>query len=236
MRIMRRLAVGLLTAAVLMLGFCLPSISFFLWDRSSAGQVVTEDLQLRTVDREPLNICNMLHMAYVTDKKAILSRGKYLTPSSAFERAKAALEPIGEMEFFDIEWEDCTLQDYSIVFCISGEDLSKRMTLWTLTITTPQGAVMRVSLEDRTGTVLGFSYSDPDRPLHTSPIPPTESQILGKALTELFARYWGVSIGGTTVVSDSGGYLLSVTDETSGLKAEVPYFLEQSGVRVNIAG
>ena len=232
---LRRLCAGLLTAAVLIFGFCLPTGSFVLWDRNSAVQISTAPLQLRIVGREPLNICHMLHMAYVTDKTTILTQGKYLTPETAFREAAVALEPLEEMDFLQIQWDTCTLQDYSIIFCISSEDLSKRMTLWTLTVTTQEGAVIRVSMEDQTGTVLGFSYTDSARPLHTAQIPPAQIQILGRTLIELFADYWGVSMGSTTVVSDTGGYMVSVTDESSGLTAEIPYALDQTGIRVNIA-
>lgn len=154
---LRRLAVWLLTAAVLALGFCLPALSFYVWDNNSAGQIVTQALHLRAVEREPLNICHMLHMAYVTDKKTILTRGKYLTPEEAFTQARIALEPLEAPGFPGVDWAGCTLQDYAIVFCISSEDLGKRMTLWSLTVSTAEGASLRVSLEDRTGKVLGFS-------------------------------------------------------------------------------
>lgn len=233
---LRRLVVWLLSAAILAVGLYLPTCSFYLWDQGSAGQIVTEPLQLRASEREALNICTMLHMAYVTDKKTILTRGKYLTPDSAFNQAKMALESLEEIAFFQLEWDSCTLQDYSIVFCISSEDLSKRMTLWTLTVTTGKGAVMRISLEDRSGMVLGFSYTDPARPLYEAQIPPTQSQILGQELISFFTRYWEVEIGSTTVVSDSGGYLASVSDTGSGMSTEVPYFLDPTGVRINITG
>lgn len=233
---MRRIAVWLTTAAVLAVSFSLPSLSFLLWEKNSAGQVLTQPLQLRTSERDPLNICHMLHMAYVTDKKTILTKGKYLTPDAALTQVKIALEPLEELDFLNVDWDRCTLQDYSIVFCISSEDLSKRMTLWSLVLTSGDGAVMRVSLEDRTGTVLGFSYSDPAHPLHTTQIPPAQSQILGQTLIDFFAEYWAVDISSTTVVSDSGGYLLCVVDPESGLSAEIPYFLDQTGIRINIAG
>ena len=232
---LRRLSAGLLTAAVLIFGFCLPTGSFALWDRNSDGQITTEPLQLRTVGRQTLNICHMLHMAYVTDKTTILTRGKYLTPETAFREAAIALAPLEELDFLRIQWDTCTLQDYSIAFCISSEDLSKRMTLWTLTVATQEGAVMRISMEDQTATVLGFSYTDTARPLHSGQSPPAPVQNMGRTLIELFADYWGVCLGGTTVVSGAGGYMVSVTDESSGLATEIPYALDKTGIRVNIA-
>ena len=233
---LRQLAVCLLSAAVLAVGMYLPTFSFYLWDGGSAGQIITEPMQTRALEREPLNICHMLHMAYVTDKKTILTTGKYLTPDTAYNQIKIALKSLEEIPFFCLDWDTCVLQDYSIVFCISSEDLSKRMTLWTLTVTTQEGAVMRISLEDRTGTVLGFSYSDAARPLYTTQIPPAESQRLGEKLMDFFTQYWEVDIESTTVVSDSGGYLVSVADRLSDRTAEVPYFLEQTGIRVNMTG
>lgn len=232
---LRRLGLALLAATVLVLGLYLPAASFYFWDRRTAGQISSGVMQLRTVERERLNICHMLHMAYVTDKKTILARGKYLTPETAFRQAISELAPLEEMHLLPVGWEACTLQDYSIVFCISSEDLSKRMTLWTLTAALPEGGLLRVCLEDRSGIVLGFSYQVPEQPLYTAQIPPAHIQVMGQQLLTYFVDYWGVTAGGTTVVSDSGGYLVSITDEASGLTGEIPYFLDPAGFRINFA-
>lgn len=235
MRSSRQIGVALLVAVVLLGSFELPSLTFFFWDRRNAGQIVTEKLYLRMAERESLNICHMLRMVYVTDKQTVLSKGKNLNPEEAFEQAKLGLALLEGLENLPIHLDTCSLQDYAITFRISSEDLSKRMILWALTIT-DGSVVLRVAMEDRTGTVLGFSYSNPEHPLYGSQIPPAESQMLGQTLIERFSSYWGVTIQGTTVVSGAGGYLLTVADTEHGLTAEIPYFLEQDGIRINLAG
>ena len=56
MRSSRQIGVTLLVAVVLLGSFELPSLTFFLWDRSNAGQIVTEKLSLRMAERESLNV------------------------------------------------------------------------------------------------------------------------------------------------------------------------------------
>ena len=128
------------------------------------------------------------------------------------------------------------MQDASIVFRISNEDLSKRMLVWSLYITTETGGVVRLVMDDQTGTVLGFSYRNSRTPFYRSSIPPAESQIYGQELMEWFVDYWGVTLTDTSIISDSGGYMLTVVDNNDFITAELPFILEQDGFQMNISG
>lgn len=231
----KKVAAALLAATVLTAGLLLPSLTFFVQDRGTPEQVFTTALP-RTMERELIPICHMLRMAYLTDKQTILSTGKYLTPEAAFARVKASLKALEGPEFLSIRWDACILQDYGIFFRISSEDLSQRMILWSLTVGTPDGATMRIALDDKTGAVLGFSYSNPARALYTAPIPPVAIQDWGQSMLDFFTTFWGVRVTSTSVISDAGGYLLTVSDDGTGMTAEIPFALEQSGCRINSSG
>lgn len=226
----------LLATSVLILGLSMPSLTFYIQDQRISNQLTAQRLVARPSERDSLHICHMLRMAYITDKQTILSTGKYLTAEEAFMQAQVSLHGLQSLDFLSVNWENCTLQDYAIVFRISSEDLSRRMIMWSLIIETEDGAVMHLTLDDKTGMVLGFSYNNVNRPFHTSPIPPAESQIYAQTLMDLFADYWGVDITNTSIISDSGGYMLTVTEGKDGISAEIPFLLDQNGFRINISG
>lgn len=224
----------LVAAAALIIGIFLPSFAFWVQDCNVSEQVFTESL-LRATERESLYICHMLRMAYVTDKQFVLSRGKYLTAEEAFTQAKRSLAGLDTAEILPISWDTCTLQDEVIVFRISKEDLSKRMILWLLSVETADGAAIRITLDDNTGMVLGFSYTNEVRPFYATRIPPLESQLCGQAAIRFFSEYWNVSVISNSVISDSGEHMLTVADHENNLCTELPFALSPTGFRINIS-
>lgn len=230
----RRTAVALIAVAVLGVGIFLPSFAFWIQDRGISEQVFREELQ-RTAEKGSLHICHLLRMAFLTEKQIILSSGRYFSPEEAYAQAKLSLKTLESLEFLSLDWEGCTLRDYAIVFRISSEDLSRRMILWSLTIETGDGAVIQISLDDKTGVILGFRYSNPENPFYTTQIPPSESQIDGQKLIDFFADYWNVSVTGNSVVSNSGGHMLTVSEVEQGLSAEIPFNLDPTGFSINFS-
>lgn len=230
----QRMGAALMAAAALSIGIFLPSFAFWVQDCNVSDQVFTESL-LRATERESLYICHMLQMAYITDKQVTLSRGKYLTAEEAFTQAKRSLAGLDTAEILPISWETCTLLDDVIVFRISNEDLSRRMILWLLTIETADGAVIRLTLDDNTGMVLGFSYTNETQPFYAARIPPLESQLCGQAAIRFFSEYWNVSVVNNSVISDSGEHMLTVADQENNICTELPFALAPTGFRINIS-
>lgn len=232
-----RAKVSLLILLILMTGFFLPSLAFSVQDYGIFEDITTGVLENREGNKDSLSKCDMLRMSYLTEKQTILSRGKYrVTAEDAFVQAKLFLDLSEPLKKLNETWDTCLLQDASIVFRISNEDLSKRMLVWSLYITTETGGVVRLVMDDQTGTVLGFSYRNSRTPFYRSSIPPAESQIYGQELMEWFVDYWGVTLTDTSIISDSGGYMLTVVDNNDFITAELPFILEQDGFQMNISG
>ena len=208
-----RVKVSLLILLILMTGFFLPSLAFSVQDYGIFEDITTGVLENREGSKDSLSMCDMLRMSYLTEKQTILSRGKYrVTAEDAFIQAKLFLDLSKPLKKLNETWDTCLLQDASIIFRISSEDLSKRMLVWSLYITTETGGVVHLVMDDQTGTVLGFSYRNSRPPFYQSSIPPAEIQIYGQELKTWFIDYWDVILTDTLIISDSGGYMLTVTD------------------------
>lgn len=174
----------------------------------------------------------MLSIAQDADQETVLQTGKYLTAERGFTHVKTVLAPLEDLSFLHLEWDSCTLDSYSIKFRISPQDLSLRMVIWTLYISTADGNIISVYLDDQTGKVLGFGYEQPDTPLYTTENPSISIQADVNELLSFFTTYWGVEVKNTRVISQSGQYSLIIDDPDTSL--EIPYTIQSSGILLNI--
>ena len=198
-------------------GFFLPNIVSGAMDSRRLDNVITVDAQSISISADPaLDLPRRIALVASPNTEMLaLATGQAMGTETAKTRAVRELARFFRGSSFEFDADECTVEDYSVLFVIDAENPTANIIVWELKITDQHSNEALVSIDDETGMILKLIYQLGNGVFHAAE-PADEKQAAAVEnnnyatalqLTETMTAYYGTPVRlGDYVLSGSIAY------------------------------